>query len=134
HKPLLHYTPPLLFSFGNPARFSKMALAGRLLVLLAVALLAVSIAEHKVFASGAAEHEDNVYRVSKGGQGSLQQYQCKPACEYRCSDTKYRKPCLFFCNKCCDTCLCVPSGFYGHKDECACYNDWKTKEGRPKCP
>ncbi|XP_048531719.1 gibberellin-regulated protein 12-like [Triticum urartu] len=112
-----------------------MALAGKLLVLLAVALLAVSIiAEHKVFASGTEEHEDNVYRVSKGGQGSLKIYQCKPACEYRCSDTKYRKPCLFFCNKCCNTCLCVPSGLYGHKYECGCYNDWKTKEGRPKCP
>jgi hypothetical protein len=60
--------------------------------------------------------------------------ECKPKCDYRCSNTKYRKPCLFFCNKCCRTCLCVPSAFYGHREECACYNDWKTKEGGHKCP
>ncbi|KZV15367.1 protein RSI-1 [Dorcoceras hygrometricum] len=40
----------------------------------------------------------------------------------------------FFCNKCCATCLCVPPGTYGNKDCCPCYRDWKTKEGKPKCP
>ncbi|XP_041004063.1 gibberellin-regulated protein 12-like [Juglans microcarpa x Juglans regia] len=59
---------------------------------------------------------------------------CPRACNYRCSKTHHRKPCLFFCNKCCQKCLCVPSGTYGNKEECPCYNNWKTKEGRPKCP
>ncbi|XP_047052381.1 protein RSI-1-like [Lolium rigidum] len=109
-----------------------MALAGRLLVLLAVVLFAVSIAEHKASASRTEEQrQDNEHQ---GGHGSLKIYECKPKCDYRCSDTKYRKPCLFFCNKCCRTCLCVPSGFYGNREECACYNDWKTKEGEHKCP
>uniref|UniRef100_M1BQ26 Gip1 n=1 Tax=Solanum tuberosum TaxID=4113 RepID=M1BQ26_SOLTU len=36
--------------------------------------------------------------------------------------------------KCCKTCLCVPPGFYGNKGVCPCYNNWKTKEGGPKCP
>uniref|UniRef100_A0ACD5Y279 Uncharacterized protein n=1 Tax=Avena sativa TaxID=4498 RepID=A0ACD5Y279_AVESA len=112
-----------------------MALAGRLLVLLAIALLVVTIAEHKVSASQTEEQrKDNVYQVSKGGPHSLKINECKPRCEYRCSDTKYRKPCIFFCNKCCKVCLCVPSAFYGHKYECPCYNNWKTKEGGPKCP
>ncbi|KAL5175351.1 Protein RSI-1 [Glycine soja] len=47
--------------------------------------------------------------------------ECGNACEYRCSETHHRKPCLFFCNKCCKTSLCVPSGTYGHKEECPCY-------------
>nr|GMC50669.1 gibberellin-regulated protein 6-like [Ipomoea batatas] len=36
--------------------------------------------------------------------------------------------------KCCNKCLCVPPGFYGNKGVCPCYNNWKTKEGGPKCP
>ncbi|XXG87645.1 hypothetical protein AAC387_Pa11g2280 [Persea americana] len=31
-------------------------------------------------------------------------------------------------------CLCVPPGFYGNKSVCPCYNNWKTKNGGPKCP
>ncbi|CAN1277886.1 Protein GAST1 [Linum perenne] len=69
-----------------------------------------------------------------GGEGSLTQAQCSAACNYRCSATSHKKPCLFFCNKCCQKCLCVPSGTYGNKEECPCYNNWKTKEGGPKCP
>ncbi|KAM0830102.1 hypothetical protein ACQ4PT_066437 [Festuca glaucescens] len=112
-----------------------MALAGRLLVLLAVALLVVSIAEHKVFASRTEEQrKDNVYQVSKGGQGSLKIYECKPKCEYRCSDTKYRKPCLFFCNKCCNTCLCVPSGFYGKPVRVPLLRQLEDQGGRPQVP
>ncbi|CAA6664867.1 unnamed protein product [Spirodela intermedia] len=59
---------------------------------------------------------------------------CRPRCTYRCSATSHKKPCMFFCLKCCATCLCVPPGIYGNKQVCPCYNSWKTKEGRPKCP
>ncbi|XP_031479220.1 gibberellin-regulated protein 12-like [Nymphaea colorata] len=69
-----------------------------------------------------------------GGEGSLRPEECPAKCEYRCSATSHKKPCLFFCNKCCLKCLCVPSGTYGHKEECPCYNNWKTQEGKPKCP
>ncbi|KNA03687.1 hypothetical protein SOVF_206730 [Spinacia oleracea] len=67
-------------------------------------------------------------------QGSLQPQECGTRCAYRCSNTQYRKPCLFFCNKCCAKCLCVPTGTYGNKQACPCYNNWKTKRGGPKCP
>ncbi|KAL6291939.1 hypothetical protein ACE6H2_000081 [Prunus campanulata] len=67
-------------------------------------------------------------------EGSLRREDCPSACKYRCSETSHKKPCMFFCKKCCDKCLCVPSGTYGHKEECPCYNNWKTKEGGPKCP
>lgn len=60
--------------------------------------------------------------------------ECPSRCDNRCSNTQYRKPCLFFCQKCCRKCLCVPPGFYGNKGVCPCYNNWKTKEGGPKCP
>ncbi|XP_021740833.1 protein GAST1-like [Chenopodium quinoa] len=66
--------------------------------------------------------------------GSLQPQECGPRCSYRCSNTQYKKPCLFFCNKCCAKCLCVPTGTYGNKQSCPCYNNWKTKRGGPKCP
>ncbi|KAL4192716.1 hypothetical protein AMTRI_Chr06g195700 [Amborella trichopoda] len=69
-----------------------------------------------------------------GGDGSLQPQQCEPACETRCSATQYHKACMTYCMYCCTRCLCVPSGTYGHKDECPCYRDMKTKEGKPKCP
>ncbi|XP_061374263.1 protein GAST1-like [Gastrolobium bilobum] len=66
--------------------------------------------------------------------GSLQPQECGPRCAYRCSKTHHRKPCMFFCQKCCGKCLCVPPGTYGNKEVCPCYNNWKTKRGGPKCP
>ncbi|OWM69741.1 hypothetical protein CDL15_Pgr025590 [Punica granatum] len=60
--------------------------------------------------------------------------ECLPQCSRRCSRTQYHKPCMFFCQKCCQKCLCVPPGYYGNKAVCPCYNNWKTKEGGPKCP
>ncbi|KAL1190623.1 Gibberellin-regulated protein 12 [Cardamine amara subsp. amara] len=69
-----------------------------------------------------------------GGEGSLTIQECPKACAVRCSATSHKKPCLFYCNYCCKKCLCVPSGTYGHKEECPCYNNWKTEEGKPKCP
>ncbi|CAJ2652996.1 protein RSI-1 [Trifolium pratense] len=68
------------------------------------------------------------------GRAKLRPSDCKPRCTYRCSATSHKKPCMFFCQKCCATCLCVPPGVYGNKQVCPCYNSWKTKEGRPKCP
>jgi len=60
--------------------------------------------------------------------------ECPSQCSRRCSRTQYHKPCMFFCQKCCRKCLCVPPGYYGNKAVCPCYNNWKTKEGGPKCP
>ncbi|KAE8098698.1 hypothetical protein FH972_016742 [Carpinus fangiana] len=28
----------------------------------------------------------------------------------------------------------IPTGTYGNKESCPCYNNWKTKRGGPKCP
>ncbi|CAD5169043.1 unnamed protein product [Musa acuminata subsp. malaccensis] len=66
--------------------------------------------------------------------GSLKPSECNNKCDFRCSATSHKKPCLFFCKECCATCLCVPPGTYGNKEACPCYNNWKTKEGGPKCP
>ncbi|KAB2623157.1 gibberellin-regulated protein 12-like [Pyrus ussuriensis x Pyrus communis] len=69
-----------------------------------------------------------------GGHGSPPSKDCPKACKLRCSPTLHKKPCMFFCNKWCAKCLCVPSGTHGHKENCPCYNYWKAKEaGRPKC-
>ncbi|KAK4359971.1 hypothetical protein RND71_022200 [Anisodus tanguticus] len=68
------------------------------------------------------------------GYNRLSPNDCKPRCTYRCSATSHKKPCMFFCQKCCATCLCVPAGVYGNKQTCPCYNNWKTQEGKPKCP
>ncbi|XP_074292422.1 uncharacterized protein LOC141619294 [Silene latifolia] len=67
-------------------------------------------------------------------QGSLHPQECGSRCTMRCSATAYKKPCMFFCQKCCAKCLCVPPGTYGNKQLCPCYNNWKTKRGGPKCP
>ncbi|KAM3209260.1 hypothetical protein ACQJBY_063752 [Aegilops geniculata] len=68
------------------------------------------------------------------GGGNLKPWECSSKCSSRCSGTQYKKACLTYCNKCCATCLCVPPGTYGNKGACPCYNNWKTKEGGPKCP
>ncbi|XP_057790208.1 protein GAST1-like isoform X2 [Salvia miltiorrhiza] len=67
-------------------------------------------------------------------EGSLRPQECAPRCTNRCSKTAFKKPCMFFCQKCCAKCLCVPPGTYGNKQVCPCYNNWKTKRGGPKCP
>ncbi|KAL0695311.1 hypothetical protein Bca4012_062491 [Brassica carinata] len=69
-----------------------------------------------------------------GGEGSLKPEQCPNACDFRCSATSHKESCIFFCNYCCKKCLCVPSGTYGNRQECPCYDKIKTKEGGPKCP
>ncbi|KAG1342494.1 gibberellin-regulated protein 6 [Cocos nucifera] len=113
-----------------------MAMA-KLLVLLAIALLAILMADSnsKVLAKGT-DHAGGEYLLDKAsyGPGSLKSSQCPSQCSRRCSKTQYHKPCMFYCQKCCMKCLCVPPGFYGNKGACPCYNNWKTKRGGPKCP
>ncbi|PIM97507.1 hypothetical protein CDL12_30022 [Handroanthus impetiginosus] len=98
--------------------------------LFVLALVAISMLQMPVMASQG-EFEVN---KSRYGPGSLKSFQCPSQCSRRCSKTQYHKPCMFFCQKCCRKCLCVPPGYYGNKAVCPCYNNWKTKEGGPKCP
>ncbi|KAH6799067.1 GAST1 protein-like protein 4 [Perilla frutescens var. frutescens] len=103
-----------------------MAKLTALLLLLAF----IAITTFTTSAQGGQYHLDS----GRYGPGSLKQSQCSGQCNRRCKKTQYKKPCLFFCNKCCNKCLCVPPGYYGNKAVCPCYNNWKTKEGGPKCP
>ncbi|XP_057973073.1 peamaclein-like [Malania oleifera] len=59
---------------------------------------------------------------------------CDTKCEERCSKAGVKDRCLKYCGICCEECHCVPSGTYGHKDECPCYRDKKNSKGKPKCP
>ncbi|XP_016457638.2 gibberellin-regulated protein 6 [Nicotiana tabacum] len=101
----------------------------KIVAVLFLALFAMSILATTVLATNGKHHHSKKY-----GPGSLNPSQCQPQCTRRCSKTQYHKPCMFFCQKCCNKCLCVPPGFYGNKSVCPCYNNWKTKEGGPKCP
>ncbi|KAK4257194.1 hypothetical protein QN277_006814 [Acacia crassicarpa] len=103
----------------------------KLVCALLLALLAISMVAALVMAK-----EETQYYLDSGsyGPGSLQPQQCPSQCTRRCGQTQYRKPCMFFCQKCCAKCLCVPPGSYGNKAVCPCYNNWKTKRGGPKCP
>ncbi|XP_009339293.2 gibberellin-regulated protein 6 [Pyrus x bretschneideri] len=107
-----------------------MAMA-KLVCLLLLALLGISMAATQVMAK---EEARNQLDSGGYGPGSLKSYQCPSQCTRRCSQTQYHKPCMFFCQKCCAKCLCVPPGFYGNKAVCPCYNNWKTQQGGPKCP
>ncbi|XP_047162410.1 gibberellin-regulated protein 4-like [Vigna umbellata] len=105
----------------------------KLLSAFIIALIAISMLQTMVVAShGHGGH--HYYDKKKFGPGSLKNYQCPSQCTRRCSRTQYHKPCMFFCQKCCMKCLCVPPGYYGNKAVCPCYNNWKTKRGGPKCP
>ncbi|OIS98907.1 PREDICTED: gibberellin-regulated protein 4-like [Nicotiana attenuata] len=97
-----------------------------LLAIIAISMLQV-LASHQ----GNGAHHSNKNRY---GPGSLKSSQCPSQCTRRCGRTQYHKACIFFCQKCCRKCLCVPPGYYGNKAVCPCYNNWKTKEGGPKCP
>ncbi|KAL8141927.1 hypothetical protein V2J09_014959 [Rumex salicifolius] len=101
----------------------------KLAALLLLCLIALSM-----LASPALAGKRYGSRSGPGTPGSVPQSQCLKQCTRRCSRTQYHKPCMFFCQKCCNKCLCVPPGFYGNKQVCPCYNNWKTKEGGPKCP
>ncbi|KAK9270118.1 hypothetical protein L1049_025795 [Liquidambar formosana] len=59
---------------------------------------------------------------------------CDSKCAVRCSKASVQDRCLKYCGVCCEECKCVPSGTYGHKDECPCYRDKKNSKGKPKCP
>ncbi|KAK9039484.1 hypothetical protein V6N11_014684 [Hibiscus sabdariffa] len=104
----------------------------KLLVAFFLALIAISMLQTMVMASHG--HGGHHYDQKRYGPGSLKINQCPSECTRRCSQTQYHKPCMFFCQKCCRTCLCVPPGYYGNKQVCPCYNNWKTQQGGPKCP
>ncbi|KAL0900486.1 hypothetical protein Bca101_084447 [Brassica carinata] len=123
-------------------RFSKMETKPGLVVFSIVMLhLLMSVQMHPIHSKSPAPQphppqSQPHHNSSQNGttEGSLQLQECRPRCGHRCSNTQYKKPCLFFCNKCCTKCLCVPPGTYGNKQVCPCYNNWKTKLGGPKCP
>ncbi|XP_075498765.1 gibberellin-regulated protein 4-like [Primulina tabacum] len=102
----------------------------KFLAFLLLALVVISVMQIPIMAS----QEDIQLNKSRYGSGSLKGFQCPSQCSRRCGRTQYHKPCMFFCQKCCRKCLCVPPGYYGNKAVCPCYNNWKTKEGGPKCP
>ncbi|XP_051141072.1 gibberellin-regulated protein 6-like [Andrographis paniculata] len=112
-------------------------MANKLIALFLVALIAISLLP--AWALGSQQGQGQHHRRSSKkknpyGPGSLKSFQCPSQCSRRCSKTQYHKPCMFFCQKCCRKCLCVPPGYYANKGVCPCYNNWKTKEGGPKCP
>ncbi|KAG2245084.1 hypothetical protein Bca52824_093068 [Brassica carinata] len=96
-----------------------------------LALVVFSLLQTMVMASRGSGGKWNPKRY---GPGSLKRFQCPKECDRRCSQTQYHNACILFCNKCCRKCLCVPPGYYGNKQVCSCYNNWKTQQGGPKCP
>ncbi|KAG0463706.1 hypothetical protein HPP92_019775 [Vanilla planifolia] len=118
--------PPPLFSMAKLLPFLLLSL------ILSSALLLLRAEDNMPHEKPT--EEQLLIRRSRYGPGSLRSYQCSGECGRRCSRTQYRKACMLFCGKCCRKCLCVPPGFYGNKQLCSCYNNWKTKRGGPKCP
>ncbi|XP_061342914.1 protein RSI-1-like [Gastrolobium bilobum] len=69
------------------------------------------------------------------GLAQLRPSDCNPKCIYRCSAKGHKKRCMFYCQRCCAKCLCVPPGLDGNNRQvCPCYNNWKTRSGGHKCP
>ncbi|KAK6923998.1 Gibberellin regulated protein [Dillenia turbinata] len=59
---------------------------------------------------------------------------CGQKCATRCAKAGVKDRCLNYCGICCQKCQCVPSGTYGNKSECPCYQDMLNNKGKPKCP
>lgn len=133
-------------SLGLPLSYSRVNLSFNwtkamarnvsIVMLLLVMLLVLLVGNYaiNIEAPTPQPHPTGNFPMYGISQGSLQPHECSPRCAARCSNTAYKKPCMFFCQKCCATCLCVPPGTYGNKQVCPCYNNWKTKRGGPKCP
>ncbi|RCV21188.1 hypothetical protein SETIT_4G118500v2 [Setaria italica] len=142
--PLLQQLHLSLSSTGKSAekklgRAVAMAAKAVSFLMLVLLLLGVAFPVQEVEAGGNGRGNGNGNGGGSGngngyGRGNLKPWECSSKCASRCSQTQYHKACITFCNKCCATCLCVPPGFYGNKGACPCYNNWKTKEGGPKCP
>ncbi|XP_061355835.1 gibberellin-regulated protein 1-like [Gastrolobium bilobum] len=59
---------------------------------------------------------------------------CDGACDGRCQLSSRPNLCKRACGTCCERCNCVPSGTYGHYEECPCYANMTTRGGKHKCP
>ncbi|XP_057535691.1 peamaclein-like [Amaranthus tricolor] len=59
---------------------------------------------------------------------------CDGKCSVRCKLKGRNSRCFKYCMMCCGKCRCVPSDTFGNLNECRCYRDWKSPNGRPKCP
>ncbi|KAL2319079.1 hypothetical protein Fmac_032955 [Flemingia macrophylla] len=59
---------------------------------------------------------------------------CDAECDRRCHLSSRPNLCKRACGTCCDRCSCVPSGTYDHYEECPCYENMTTHDGRHKCP
>ncbi|CAO2837352.1 protein GAST1-like [Amaranthus tricolor] len=110
-----------------------MAMSKTLALLLFVTLMLIALTTIQAASQSQAQIQSS-HPMYGASQGSLHPQECGGRCTMRCSATAYKKPCMFFCQKCCAKCLCVPPGTYGNKQLCPCYNNWKTKRGGPKCP
>ncbi|KAE9590354.1 putative gibberellin regulated protein [Lupinus albus] len=106
-----------------------MAIANKFLALLIFVLLIISLLQTLVMASQG--HGSHHYDNKQIWTWKSQELSMPFTLVYQ---TQYHKPCMFFCQKCCRKCLCVPPGYYGNKAVCPCYNNWKTQQGGPKCP
>lgn len=115
------------------SEFCKMARFQVLAVLIIVVLLEKWTYKCEGINSDIDSHEFNSQKVPVPSFRHLHRSECPSECKRRCSKTR-KTACMDFCQYCCKKCLCVPPGTSGNKDVCPCYNNWKTKEGGPKCP
>ncbi|XP_057425338.1 gibberellin-regulated protein 1-like [Lotus japonicus] len=77
---------------------------------------------------------DNTMVESPSPSPSSSIMDCGSACDERCKLSSRPNLCKRACGTCCERCNCVPSGTYGHYEECACYANMTTHGGRRKCP
>ncbi|GFY87027.1 GAST1 protein homolog 4 [Actinidia rufa] len=89
---------------------------------LLLALLSISMLQTLVLANhghGGHHKNRNAHRNARGG--AARRSTTSPACS---SSVRSAATSACVCHR----------GFYGNKGVCPCYNNWKTKEGGPKCP
>ncbi|KAJ7535900.1 hypothetical protein O6H91_12G050300 [Diphasiastrum complanatum] len=109
----------------------------RLPAALLVVLLLVELAVFPTQSFVAALSEIRVEHQASDGLAvgrNLRVSNCPSACNVRCSQASKHKPCMKYCQLCCNKCLCVPPGYYGNKQYCPCYANLKNARGGPKCP
>ncbi|KAI9084542.1 hypothetical protein K1719_033530 [Acacia pycnantha] len=59
---------------------------------------------------------------------------CEGECDQRCKLSSRPNLCRRARGTCCDRCNRVPSGTFGHYEECSCYANMTTHDSHHKCP
>ncbi|TKY57632.1 Gibberellin-regulated protein 11 [Spatholobus suberectus] len=105
-----------------------MAISKALLTSILISLVIVNLVESDTMVIR------NMVEGPIGPSSSPPKIDCDAECKRMCELSSRQNLCKRACGTCCDRCNCVPSGTYGHYEECPCFANMTTHGGKHKWP